>query len=125
MSSLSYEARRIMNYSQPISFMQALYLVFAPFIKLNRDMFLTPGQLRGYYWLAEKLVPRMQKSDSLCKYMKKHLVDHLIRYGEYKLDLTEKKPSIMDRVTSNIFLAVIKTIGFAIPKYVRINGEVY
>jgi len=90
-----------------------------------RDMFLTPGQLRGYYWLAEKLVPRMQKSDSLCKYMKKHLVDHLIRYGEYKLDLTEKKPSIMDRVTSNIFLAVIKTIGFAIPKYVRINGEVY
>jgi hypothetical protein len=89
-----------------------------------RDKFLTGTQLRGYYVLAEQLVPSIENSDKLKKFVKKHLVDKLVDYGEMKLGLKEKC-KLSSRIVSNLFLGLIKTIGFLIPQYTRLNGEVY
>jgi DNA-binding protein len=90
-----------------------------------RDNFLDQDQLRGYYCLAEKIVPMLTRKDKMRKAVKKYLVDRLVDYGEYRLGLKEKKPRILSCIVATVFLATIKTIGAIIPQYTRINGEVY
>lgn len=89
-----------------------------------RDKFLTGTQLRGYYILAEKLVPTLENNEKIRNFTKKYLVDKLIDYGELKLGLVDKC-KLSSRIVSNLFLGLIKTIGFFIPKYTRLNGEIY
>lgn len=90
-----------------------------------RDKYLTQTQLVGYYWIAEKIVPLIENSPSLGKFVKKHLVDHLVAYGKYKLGKTEKKPSIIDTIVSKTFLAKCSLIGTMVGSYTRKNGERY
>lgn len=89
-----------------------------------RDRYLDQDQLRGYYWLAEKIVPKLN-SEKRIKFCKKHLVDKLVEYGSYKLGITEVKPSIKSTIVSKVFLGTIKSIGYMLPQYIRLNGEVY
>lgn len=89
-----------------------------------RDKFLTGTQLRGYYCLAEKLVPTLVSNEKIRKFTKKHLVNRLVDYGEMKLGLKEKC-KLSSKIVSNLFLGLIKTVGFFIPKYTRLNGEIY
>jgi hypothetical protein len=89
-----------------------------------RDKFLTSTQLRGYYILAEKLVPTLENNEKIRNFTKTYLVDKLIDYGELKLGLVDKC-KLSSRIVSNLFLGLIKTIGFFIPKYTRLNGEIY
>jgi|GEM_PF-1207536 len=90
-----------------------------------RDTFLSPLQLRGYYALAEKVVPCMERHAGIRKSVKKYLVDKLIDYGKYRLELSDKKPDLSSVLVSKTFLALITSIGMMIPRYVRANGEVY
>jgi hypothetical protein len=90
-----------------------------------RDEFLDKDQLRGYYILAERVVPVMEKNEKAKNLIKKMLVIPLIRYGEYSMGLKVKRCSITDYIISKLFLGVIKTIGLIIPHYIRQNGEVY
>jgi hypothetical protein len=89
-----------------------------------RDKFLSKGQLRGYYVIAEKIVPLLKASDKLRLFTKAKLVDRLVDYGEYKLGKKDKCKFI-SKIVSKVFLAVIAAFGFIVPKYTRINGEVY
>ncbi|MEN6423326.1 MAG: hypothetical protein ABFD76_15410 [Smithella sp.] len=90
-----------------------------------RDKFLDAGQLRGYYALAEKVVPALERNNKARKAVKKYLVDRLIDYGEYRLGLKTKRPMLSSFIISKAFLGVIKLIGFVLPQYIRKNGEVY
>jgi hypothetical protein len=51
-----------------------------------RDRFLDKETLRGYYVIAEKVVPLMKKYPLFKKLVKRVLVDNLIEYGRYALE---------------------------------------
>ena len=89
-----------------------------------RDKFLTGTQLRGYYWAAEKLVPTIENNKTIRNIVKKHLVDKLVDYGEMKLGLKDNC-KLSSKIVSNLFLGLIKTVGFLKRHYTRLNGEVY
>jgi hypothetical protein len=89
-----------------------------------RDKYLDHNQIKGYYCLAEKIVPTIVNHEKVRNLVKKHLVDRLVDYGETKLGLKDKC-KLSSRIVSYAFLGLIKTVGFLIPKYTRLNGEVY
>lgn len=88
-----------------------------------RDKFLTQDQLRGYYVIAEKVVP-------LCRFkavkwlVKRFLVDNLITYGKYVLRC-EAAPGWLARHVTESFLALCGKVGSKRESFTRINGEVY
>ena len=90
-----------------------------------RDRFLTPEQLRGYYAIATPVTKMMYKYPTFTKFIKKHLVDHLISYGRSVLSETERLPTMTDRAVTAVFLLLCKVAGILIPSYTRENGEVY
>jgi hypothetical protein len=90
-----------------------------------RDRYLDEDQLRGYYALAEKIVPILERNAKVRNNVKKWLVDRLIDYGAYRLGANMDRPRWSSVIVSKIFLAAIKTIGMILPVYVRRNGEVY
>ena len=92
--------------------------------RIYRDTYLDEQQLRGYYCLAEKIVPILERNEKVRKSVKKWLVDRLIDYGEYRIGL-KSSPRILSYIISKIFLGLIKAIGMTIPRYVRVNGEVF
>ena len=90
-----------------------------------RDKFLDSDQLRGYYCVADRFVPTIVHNPRVREYVKKHLVDRLVDYGEYRLGLKKNRPRLSSVLVSKTFLATIKTIGMVLPQYIRDNGEVY
>lgn len=90
-----------------------------------RDKFLDAESLRGYYKLAERIVPRIESNGKIKQFIKKHLVDSLVEYGSSKLGKTDTKPCMKSRIISKCFLGLIKAIGASCKSYVRCNGEVY
>lgn len=90
-----------------------------------RDKFLTHEQLSGYYLLAEKIVPILERNEKVRKTCKKWLVDRLVDYGEYKLGKKANRPKWSSYVVSKLFLATITAIGFIVPDYQRASREAY
>jgi hypothetical protein len=89
-----------------------------------RDKFMTPEQLRGYYVIAEKVVPMINKY-KIVKYLtKKILVDNLIEYGKHALG-KGKKPSLISRIITELFLRKCQKTGEIIKTFTRANGEIY
>lgn len=89
-----------------------------------RDKFLSQQTLRGYYMVAEKIVPLMHKSERFKKFIKKHLVDHIVRHSEWGIGLRKKKPIISSFITTT-FLSFCDIVGSTVPSFVRLNGEVW
>lgn len=101
---------------------------FSPEVNLARkyrDRFLDADQLRGYYALAEQIVPVLERDERCRKAVKKWLVDRLVDYGAYRLGTNMARPRWSSVIVSKVFLATIKTIGMILPVYVRQNGEVF
>ena len=89
-----------------------------------RDKFLTKEHLVGYYYLAEKIVPKIE-NNVFWKYLtKKILVDNLIQYGKYKLGISEKA-SLLSKIITTLFLNQCKKTGKRIKTFTRCNGEIY
>jgi len=65
-----------------------------------RDKFLTPDELRGYYMIAEIVVPLINKYKWIRKITKNILVDNLIEYGRYALEKTELESNYCDESVS-------------------------
>ena len=92
--------------------------------RIYRDTYLDKDQLRGYYFLAEIIVPFLERNEKLRKNVKRWLVDKLVDYGEHRIGLkTRSKP--LSFIVSKLFLGAIKAIGMILPVYVRRNREVY
>jgi len=91
--------------------------------RIFRDEFLGPITLRGYYMIADKIVPLMRKSALFKKIVKKHLIDHLIKYGEWVLGASKRQPH-KSRTITKTFLKLCKFFGSFKPFYIRSNGEI-
>lgn len=87
-----------------------------------RDRFLSPEQLRGYYMIAETILPYVKKHKT---FVKRILVDNLIEYGRYALDKTSDKPSLKSRIITRTFLYLCKAVGRTRKQFIRANGEVF
>ena len=90
-----------------------------------RDKYMTMEHLRGYYALAEQIVPYLKEHEKARRWTKKHLVDHLVDYIEYRLGFKETRPTIVSYIVFKGFMGLCKTIGLILPQFVRANGEVY
>jgi len=94
-----------------------------------RDWFLSPSTLRGYYIIAERVVPLMSKYRSVKKLIKRHLVDNLITYarwqlGSWGIDEQMPRPSNTAICITNAFLFLCDVIGLTRRSYMRCNGEI-
>jgi len=91
--------------------------------RVFRDEFLGPITLRGYYMIADKVVPLMRKSALFKKIVKKHLIDHLIKYGEWVFGMSKRQPHKSTTITKN-FLKLCRFFGSFKSFYIRSNGEI-
>jgi hypothetical protein len=89
-----------------------------------RDTYMSQGQIRGYYVLAEMIVPRMIRHNLFRDSVKRNLVDRLIRHGKWALGKTEEKPGILDYVVTKSFLGACSIAGILVPEFRRCSGEV-
>jgi hypothetical protein len=88
-----------------------------------RDSFMDYETLRGYYAFSPYVVA-MMKNPFIKKFIKKHLVDHFVKYGEYVLGISDVLPAKSRLITMG-FLNLCNAIGKRCRLFVRSNGEVY
>jgi hypothetical protein len=88
-----------------------------------RDKYLTPEQLRGYYMIAEKVVPAIAGSAAVKWFVKRFLVDNLIAYGRHALG-KGPRPGLSSTLITRGFLALCNAVGSRKPSFVRVNGEI-
>lgn len=89
-----------------------------------RDKIMLPETLRGYYMLAEQVVPLIHKSDKLRRFLKKYLVDSLAATCGWKLKERDM-PSWKARIITGLFLGGCNLLGHTKPQFVRYNGEMF
>jgi len=87
-----------------------------------RDKHMSPEQLRGYYMIAEKVVPLINKHYFVKKFFK-GVVNHLVEYGKYHLYKTDYEPSATSVLVTKTFLILCGLVGKK-KRFVRCNGEV-
>jgi|GEM_PF-3303651 len=91
-----------------------------------RDRFMSARQIRGYYLLADKLVPLMTRKPKLKNAVRRYLVNRLIPYGRWATGRTATLPSMASYVVTMAFLGLCSVIGIYVQQYVRsATGEVY
>jgi hypothetical protein len=93
--------------------------------RIYRDNIMPPGQLRGYYMIAEALVPRMLESDRWMQWAKRNIVDNVVPYCEWKTGLSVKRPLIKTIIKAKAFLWLCSCAGATRPSFTRCNGEVF
>lgn len=90
-----------------------------------RDTIMLPDTLRGYYMLAEVVVPQIHKSEKLKGFLKKHLVDSLVDALEYRLGEKPVRPKLKSWLITKAFLGFCNVLGNTRPCFARSNGEVF
>jgi hypothetical protein len=93
--------------------------------RIYRDAHMSPEQLRGYYMMAEKIVPYMHKYPRLKRFIKTNLVDHWVKYGRWYCGMGRAFPPTKTRNITRSFLSLCGLVGRMKHQYVRINGEVF
>jgi hypothetical protein len=89
-----------------------------------RDKFMDADQLRGYYMIAEKVVPKIEKSPKLKYFVRRYLVDNLIEYGAFALGKAATSSPKAALIALG-FLALCRIAGKTRKQYQRANGEVF
>ena len=89
-----------------------------------RDRYLSQQTLRGYYMIAEQIVPFMHKSKLFKRFIKKSLVDHIVRHCEWGIGIRKKRPIISSFITET-FLNFCDGLGSTKECFIRLNGEVF
>jgi hypothetical protein len=91
-----------------------------------RDAFMTPRQIRGYYVLADRLVPHMIRKPKLKTVVGRLLVNRLITFGRWATGRTATLPTITSFLVTKVFLGLCSGVGIYVQQYVRrVTGEVY
>lgn len=89
-----------------------------------RDRYLSQQTLRGYYMIAEQIVPLMHKSKLFKRFIKKSLVNHIVRHCEWGIGIRKKRPIISSFITET-FLSFCDGLGSSQEYFIRTNGEVW
>ena len=79
-----------------------------------RDKYMGPYHLGGYYALAHRIAPLIDKSHFLKLIFKKFLVDRLADYGEWVLGMKPERQLKTSRIVTGGFLALCATVGMHI-----------
>ncbi len=77
--------------------------------RVFRDTYLSDAMLKGYYALARRVVPSIRRFTLVRKAVKRLLVDRLIDYGEWILNL---KPERERRGSEAVSLGFLRLIGW-------------
>ena len=85
-----------------------------------RDKFMSTEQLRGYYMIAEAIMPWVVRHRA---FVKRQFVDRLVEYGRYHLGYTEKAPCRASCAVTRGFLMLCGFAGRRKRVFVRCNGE--
>ncbi len=88
-----------------------------------RILFTTKEILRGYYSLAESIIPFLQKHETIKDICRVLLVKSLVDYAEMKLNI-KTKCRLMSNIVSKGFIKLCSYIGTKKGKFTRSNGEV-
>jgi len=88
-----------------------------------RDKYMDQNTLRGYYMLAEWLVPIMHRRPIIKRWVKNRLVDRLIAVGKYWLR-KQGHPGALALLTTQLFLGFCRGLGRTKHSFSRTNGEV-
>lgn len=90
-----------------------------------RDRYMDPLELRGYYMIAEKVAPLMNRWPWFKRLIKRQLVDKIIDYCQYATGRRETLPALWSSFVMKAFLGLCGFVGSFRDRYVRINGEVF
>lgn len=88
-----------------------------------RDRFMDMGMLRGYYMIAEKIVPVLEQSRIARRITYHTLVKPMIAFGKKKLGYS-KSVGIVPGIITGLFLLLCRSIGSRRGEFTRCNGEV-
>jgi hypothetical protein len=89
-----------------------------------RDTLMPLTQLRGYYILAEILVPKMLESERWMQWAKRNIVDNVVPFCEWKIGFA-KRPPLKTIIKAKAFLGICSMVGSTRPSFTRCNGEVF
>ena len=90
-------------------------------VRRYRDEYMTDRNRRGYYRLAEVLVPLMRKSKAFKWVITKTFADPLVSYGKYYYG--QNKHGVLYSPVKNFWMKVFDIVG-GDTKFIRENGEV-
>ena len=90
-------------------------------VRRYRDEYMTDRNRRGYYRLAEVLVPLMRKSKAFKWIITKTFADPLVSYGKYYYG--QNKHGVLYSPVKNFWMKVFDIVG-GDTKFIRENGEV-
>jgi hypothetical protein len=88
-----------------------------------RDKFLDAETIRGYYMIADRIVPMMESNRMFKLWVKREIVNNLIEFGKRELGYSDKCGLDAEAV-SMAFLQACKDAGAGLESYTRITGEV-
>ena len=89
-----------------------------------RDKECSKAELRGYYWIADKIVPLMEAHEDVKEFYRETLVAPLIAYAKWYLGETREKPDALAFSVVKNFRQSCIDAGATMKEYVRSNGEV-
>jgi len=90
-------------------------------VRRYRDEYMTDRNRRGYYRMAEVLVPLMRKSKTFKWIVTKTFADPLVSYGKYYYG--QNKHGVIYSPLKNFWMKVFDVVG-GDTKFIRENGEV-
>ena len=90
-------------------------------VRRYRDEYMTDRNRRGYYRMAEVLVPLMRKSKTFKWVVTKTFADPLVSYGKYYYG--QNKHGVLYSPVKNFWMKVFDIVG-GDTKFIRENGEV-
>jgi len=94
-----------------------------PFVaRLYRDLKMNRRNRRGYYWLADRLVPLMEKFHPVKKLVKAVMVNPMLAYGEYYFGM--KCSGVIFAPIAAFWLLTFTLLGLRPPYRRRASQEV-
>ena len=90
-------------------------------VRRYRDEYMTDRNRRGYYKLAEVLVPLMRKSKAVKWIVTKTFADPLVSYGKYHYG--QNKYGVLYSPVKSFWMKIFDTLGGK-TEFIRENGEV-
>lgn len=89
-----------------------------------QEKYMTRKHNLGYYFIADKIVPMMEKVPEFKEFIRTELVEHLLKVGRFKLGYSDERPSNISCIITNNFLTLCLEIGNTMKSYQRVGGEV-
>ena len=96
------------------------YSELLPIVRRYRDEHMTDKNRRGYYKVADKIVPLMKKSKVFKQVVKFFMTDPMVSYGKYFYG--QGRVGIIFKPITKFWLSIFNLLGGK-KKYVRSNGE--